>query len=254
MTQSTPILIGHRGARGEAPENTLQGFEWAWRNGIHSFEFDLQLSSDNEIYILHDEDLARTCGVSGRAADRTLAELVTLDARKVGPPWPVECHIPALKDVLDLLLQAPDSVEQVQLEVKSTDTNTLMRLCDQLTTMLGELPPNLLEKCVVTSFHPLVPQLVQKAGVKGLRQGLAVEVEKVLQALLKTPSPPYDLVALNHQMVSREVVDQLRAKGLAVSTWTVNASQDWQRVCDAGVDSVITDYPLRMQQILQDRF
>ncbi|GAA3978456.1 glycerophosphodiester phosphodiesterase [Allohahella marinimesophila] len=249
-----PILIGHRGARGEAPENTLQGFEWAWTNGIRSFEFDLQLSADGELFILHDEDLIRTCGVAGRAADLSLEALRAFDGRKVGPPWPAPCRIPALQEVLDLLLQAPEQVEQVQLEVKTTDTATLKRLCDRLSAALASLPKTLLTKCVVTSFNPLVPGLIQAADVTGLRQGLAVEDKPVLQALLTNSMSGLDLVALNHQMVTGEVVQRLRHMGLEVSCWTVNASQDWQRVCAAGVDSVITDHPLRMQQIQQHQF
>ena len=87
-----PVLIGHRGARGEAPENTLQGFIWAWQQGIRSFEFDLQLSTDGILYILHDEDLARTCGVPGRAADLSFQDLRTLDARKGGST--LACRLP----------------------------------------------------------------------------------------------------------------------------------------------------------------
>ena len=156
--------------------------------------------------------------------------------------------------MLELLLSNPEAVEQVQLEVKTSDSSTLTRLCEKLTAMLAKLPDELRTKCVVTSFNPLVPQLVQRTGVAGLRQGLAVESESLLRSLLTVPALPYDVIALNHQLVTPAVVEQLNRKAIEVSCWTVNASHDWLHVREAGVASIITDYPTRMQQILQGVF
>ena len=68
-----PLKIGHRGAAGEAPENTLASFELAWRQGADGIEFDVQLSSDGVPMVIHDARLpaplpgADGCGNIGRA-------------------------------------------------------------------------------------------------------------------------------------------------------------------------------------------
>jgi len=76
----TPRVIGHRGACGHAPENTLASFRKAAELGVRWVEFDAALSSDGEIVLFHDDTLKRTTGRAGRLAETTWADLQGLDA------------------------------------------------------------------------------------------------------------------------------------------------------------------------------
>src|ERR1700694_1070503 len=71
---------GHRGAMSLAPENTLAAFALAREVGADGVEFDVQLSADGEVVIIHDHTLERTTDGRGAVAERTLAELKKLDA------------------------------------------------------------------------------------------------------------------------------------------------------------------------------
>lgn len=78
MTQ----IYGHRGAKGEAPENTLTSFQQCLKHGVRHCELDLHLSADNELMVIHDTTLKRTTGRRGKVAEHASADLATYDARK----------------------------------------------------------------------------------------------------------------------------------------------------------------------------
>ncbi|CAN0461202.1 unnamed protein product, partial [Phaeothamnion confervicola] len=94
-------LIGHRGARNEAPENTLAGFAHARALGLTAIELDLRQTRDGEVVVIHDATVDRTTNGSGAVAELSLAELRTLDARSVHLDWPEAVTIPTLAEVLD---------------------------------------------------------------------------------------------------------------------------------------------------------
>ncbi len=101
-----PVKIwAHRGSSGRYPENTLQAFEAAAKiKGLCGIELDIQLSKDNEIVVIHDENLDRTTSGSGPVKDHTLKELkkLKIKARSFGPFKRSE-RIPTMREVLDLL-------------------------------------------------------------------------------------------------------------------------------------------------------
>ncbi len=88
------LIYGHRGARGEAPENTLAGFHRALAAGASRVELDLRLSSDEELVVIHDETVNRTTDGRGLVAHKSVAELARLDARRAGPDWPDPQSVP----------------------------------------------------------------------------------------------------------------------------------------------------------------
>ena len=75
-----PAVIGHRGACGHAPENTLASIHKAAALGVRWVEFDTKLSRDGHVILFHDDKLKRTTGAPGAVADRDLADLQSLDA------------------------------------------------------------------------------------------------------------------------------------------------------------------------------
>lgn len=79
------LIYGHRGAKGEAPENTLKSFQQCLAHGVTRCELDLHLSADNELMVIHDPTLKRTTGKRGKVVEHPAAELVKIDARKGGP-------------------------------------------------------------------------------------------------------------------------------------------------------------------------
>ena len=78
LTATHPLIIGHRGAGADAPENTLAAFALALEQNADGIEFDVQLSADGVPVIIHDDTVDRTCNGTGRVTDLTLAELQAL--------------------------------------------------------------------------------------------------------------------------------------------------------------------------------
>ena len=108
------LIYGHRGAKGEAPENTLASFEQCLKHGVRRCELDLHLSKDGELMVIHDPTLKRTTDRRGKVIEHTAADLVTYDARKGGPGWLQPCPIPRLEELFEKC-----DFEHWQLEVKS---------------------------------------------------------------------------------------------------------------------------------------
>ncbi|KXS52255.1 MAG: glycerophosphoryl diester phosphodiesterase, partial [Marinobacter sp. T13-3] len=95
------IVYGHRGAKGEAPENTLPAFNHAYRQGIRHFELDLVLSKDGIPVLVHDLTVDRTTSHKGNVGNYNVAELAAMDARRNVTGWPTRTGIPTLEQLLD---------------------------------------------------------------------------------------------------------------------------------------------------------
>ena len=109
-------IIGHRGARREAPENTLAGFRHLRSLGIDHVELDVRLSADHQLVVLHDTTVNRTTNGKGAAREMTATALGALNAAASFPGWQEATPIPLLRDVLT---EWPE-LESIQLEVKTT--------------------------------------------------------------------------------------------------------------------------------------
>src|ERR1700694_1997865 len=94
---------GHRGAMSLAPENTLAAFALAREVGADGVEFDVQMSADGELVIIHDQPLGRTPEGGGAVANHSLAELKQLDAGRWFDARYAGERIPTLQEVIDLL-------------------------------------------------------------------------------------------------------------------------------------------------------
>src|SRR5215472_12885505 len=100
-----PRIIGHRGAKATAPENTLAGIRQARREGAAWVEFDVKLTADGHPILMHDDTLERTTDGQGPVAAARLADIRRLDAgSKFGPAWQGE-RVPLLSEALSVLAE-----------------------------------------------------------------------------------------------------------------------------------------------------
>ncbi|MFH4052427.1 glycerophosphodiester phosphodiesterase family protein, partial [Acinetobacter baumannii] len=90
-------IIGHRGARREAPENTLGGFQYIKNLGIRGVEFDIRQLQDQELVVIHDDNFLRTAGVDQIVEHSTLAQALSFDHRQNWPNWPTSEPTPIVK-------------------------------------------------------------------------------------------------------------------------------------------------------------
>jgi glycerophosphoryl diester phosphodiesterase len=229
------IIYGHRGAKGEAPENTLAAFRHAYRQGTTRFELDLALSRDGMPVIIHDLTLERTTGQPGKVADKTVTELAALDARRNTTPWPEPAGVPSLAD----LQKACPEFEHLQLEVKTDNRQRLNILCNRLTEWIQR--NHLKQRTVITSSDTWFLQEAKRRD-RQIKTGLVAD-RRFPNPVKQAARMDCDYLCLNWRICSSSMVEAAHKSNLHVSTWTVNRIHDMLELEKRGVDSIITDYP-----------
>ncbi len=228
-------IIGHRGARYEAPENTVEGFVWAQQQGCRDFELDIQLSRDHELMVFHDTTLWRTTGLRGRMSAVHSQHLRTLDARRSSPGWFLPARIPTLKEIVDC---APHC-RTWQFEVKSDSRYRLTVLAQKLARFIHL---NRLQSCAyVTSGNRWFLKHF-KLLHPAIHTGYVAEWT-VPNPIITAQELQCGILCLNDALATPERVEEAKDKGLDVSVWTVNKIERMRELSQLRVDSVITDIP-----------
>lgn len=228
------LIYGHRGALGEAPENTLVSFQVCLAAGVTRCELDLRLSKDGQLMVIHDASLKRTTGRRGKVSQFTAQQLMAMDARHNTAPWPTPCPIPSLEQLFE---QCP--FEHWQLEVKEAS----QRRAEQIVVAIDELSRRfaLQDKVVITSSSRTVLRTAQRLTPQ-LARGLVAEyawLDPVKSALRYGCK----LLVLSRNLATAQRLLKAQQAGLHVSVWTVNEPALMRRLVNYGVDSLITDFP-----------
>lgn len=235
-------LFGHRGAAGEAPENTIAGCLHAIERGVKRIEIDLQLSSDGQIVIVHDDTVNRTTKDKGRVKRFTARQLAAMDARQFGPQWPrkQDAGIPTLEE----LLQATKALHQYQLEVKPGPKAEMREIAGQLAERFKARREA--ARVIITSSDAF---LLHEVGTRApwLSRGMVATQGRHLN-VAKDLGLQY--FCARHTLCSAAMVRRAHAAGMHVSCWTVNEPNEVRRLHKAKVDSVISDYPSMVLPLL----
>jgi glycerophosphoryl diester phosphodiesterase len=231
-------IIGHRGARNEAPENTVEGFIHAQQNGCQHFELDIQLSSDKELIVYHDKTLKRTSGLNQKLSQLPYAQLSKIDARLNTPGWETPCFIASLEEVF---LAVPNTISW-QFEVKTGRRDSLIIILDKLISFIKAY--NLYEKCHVTSTNKWFLKCLKLKEPK-------IEIGFVCEYLHQRPVQSCidinaSLLVLNEKLASKKIIAAAEAANIEVSCWTVNDISKIDKLLSFGIKSIITDQPTHM--------
>lgn len=164
-------LVAHRGYPLRYPENTLVGIEAALRLGAKHVEIDVQLTADRAPVLFHDRDLKRICGVPGAVHERSLAELLELDAhdpRRFGNEF-IGVRPATLGDFCSLLGRFPEAAALVEVKRIAVERFGVEAVVE---TVLRELGP-VADRCTLISFAPEVLEEARRRGRE--RLGLVLE-------------------------------------------------------------------------------
>jgi glycerophosphoryl diester phosphodiesterase len=237
------ILLGHRGARGEAPENTIAGFSYALNVGVEVLELDVRLSADRRLVVIHDDTVDRTTTSSGRVADFTADELAAMDARGTYPGWPERVGVPALDDVLAAVHRGG-----LAIEIKRDAAERLEVVGALLVDAVRR--HGVAERVRVSSFEPTALEIMRR---------LAPELPRAYIGKYDTPAFLDTAVALGCVLADvpiatgyPEVVRDAHARGLRVCGWPGNTPEDARRLVEWGVDAITTDYPTTLLAALRE--
>ncbi len=233
-------IIGHRGARGEAPENTLGGFQYLRDLGVRAVEFDVRQLKDRCLTVIHDDNFLRTAGVSCYLYDCNEADLVHYDHRYDWAHWPQKETTPKLTQVLNLL----SDFEHIEVEVKEVPS---MAEAEQLTETLEQHLQGLEHQVIITSFDEKILSALQQKH-SGFKRGLLVETDLQAKAIEKAHALDCQHIGWMDQLASQDMIQLSHLAQLNISVWTVNDIERAKALRDAGVHGLITDIPKVMQQ------
>ncbi|WP_026708239.1 glycerophosphodiester phosphodiesterase [Flavobacterium frigidarium] len=224
------LKIGHRGAKGYEPENTLIGFEKALALGVDQIELDIHLSADGEIMVIHDETIDRTTNGSGCVNSLTCTELQQFRIKE-------QQHIPTLIEVLNLI----DRKCSVNIEIKSTN------LADKLVTVLEQF---------ITKKHWKFSQFIVSSfewdtleKVRSLNPEISIGVltdTNIEDALAFAKKIRAQAINPDFQLLSKYNVSAMQQAGFQVFPWTVNEIEDIKKIQSYKVDGIISDFPDRL--------
>ena len=241
------LLFGHRGAAGEAPENTLVGFIHAFEKAsVRCFEFDVRLTKDEHLAVIHDPTIDRTTNGTGRVGDYSLVELQKFDAGSPDEYYPLRPYIPSLEEVLDGYAQ---SIMNFQIEIKPDSPEIIERVASLTIAAINRYA--IAEKTVVTSFDPYALECVHKNS-KNQRCGL-ISFDYTLDVLETAISLDcYNVCIPITTINGKELTEIAHGKGLQTTGWLGNSHEDIDTLLSWGVLSITTNYPTQIRRYLTE--
>ena len=249
-----PRVIAHRGASAGYPENTLEAFRAAVKDGAPYLELDVHMTRDGTVVVSHDPNLKRTTGRDAEISELTWVEVAAADAGYNFTPgdgtYPFRdraIRIPALEAVLSAFGRALFVVEVKQ------ERPSLVR------AMLAAIDRAGMRRRVMVASEHQEPLDEVRALAPGIPTNFSsLEVAAFMQAMARhddTWRAPGDAMQVppeyeSWRLVTAEIVAFAHRLGVEVHAWTVNAAAQMREMLDLGVDGIITDHPARLLRIL----
>ena len=233
-----PTVMAHRGLSADAPENTLYAFSDAISVGADFIELDVQQTRDGVLVVMHDSNLKRTTGVNKDIWDVDYADIQNLDAGSWFDPAYANARIPTLEETLQFV----DKRAKLNIEIKPTKhgSDTLEQDVAELVTQYQYT-----DACYVTSFSYGSLKKVKEANPE-IRTGYLMSVAYGQFYSLKYA----DAFSLNKVFVTSQVVNAAHQQGKQIFAWTVNGMSEVRSLCNLHVDSIITDDPVMVQNVI----
>lgn len=274
MNATHPLVIAHRGARSLAPENTMAAAQKAFELGADLWELDVAVTADDELILMHDDTLERTCSAKEVFPDRnpwnvwdfTLEEIRSLDCgswyESKDPFGEIEAGNVTPEELASYAgIQAPNLREaleftrengwRVNIELKEQPDQVKSRIIvDKTIALIEELDMDRDQQVVISSFNHDYLREVHRLNpgipVQAITQKLIGDLDLYLKEIgTDTVNPK-----INNWSYQR--MTELEAQGIHFNVWTVNDELVMKALIKSGVSGIITDYPGALIQLLNE--
>jgi glycerophosphoryl diester phosphodiesterase len=235
---AAPIVVGHRGAAGLAPENTLASFRRALESGVTWLELDVHLTRDGVPVCFHDNRLDRVTAERGLIAEWDWAALARIPVLSwaFDGAYP-DATIPSLEAVLREL--PADTHFLVELKSDPEREEALVHTTLELLDATGAA-----HRCRIISFEPTLLRLCREmAGAASPPLGVLVSQRNAEQLVPLARELDAEAIHPPHEVLNADLVAAARAEGWRICSWTVNTREAVLQVAVLGVEEVTTDYP-----------
>jgi len=227
-----PIIFGHRGASSSEPENTMRAFTQAFQDGADGIEFDVRLTADNQMVVIHDSLIDRTSNGFGSVRKKTYQELLGFDFGNGE-------KIPLLEEVLKKF----GNQKWLNIEIKEQGFEK------QLLEMLDKL--KIKQKYVISSFKISVIRKIKELNCEIPTAFLFQAIQFNLQSLISETQ--CEGIHLKHTIVNKRLISEARYYNLAVRAWTVDSQRKAWKLTKLGIDGIITNNPKKLILYLKEK-
>ncbi len=230
LPMKKPAIIGHRGARSLAPENTVSAIEKALEFGASYVELDVRITKDDILVILHDEKLNRMTNGAGFLSQTEYSELSELKVKR-------KEAVPKLADILETFGGKCGIILDIKTRKAMIPAYKVVKKADML------------DRVIFTSKDGIaVAQLKDKEKARtgyscDDRKANIMQVAKILGTCAIFPE---------YKLVSQELVDKAHENDMEVFVWTINCPIKMKKLALLDVDGIITDRPDKLQKVLTE--
>lgn len=251
-----PVVYAHRGGALLWPGNTLLAFDEALKAGADVLEMDVRATSDGELVVIHNSTVDETTNGSGRVGCYKLADLQRLDAGyRFGPDeFPYRgkgLTIPTLEEVFERYEKRDVCMN---IEIKQIMPSLVDRFCEvvEKNGMSNRVLVASFYTSVLKKIRKRLPQLASSAGTRQLFVfyllnwlGLAGRYHLPVRALqFWSNIGPFPII-------TERLVTAAHRYNFEIHGWTVNKTEEMERLINLGVDGIITDDPVRLLELVQ---
>ncbi|MFK7850066.1 MAG: glycerophosphodiester phosphodiesterase family protein [Akkermansiaceae bacterium] len=238
-TKVDAVVIAHRGASADAPENTMAAIELAINAKSDWVEIDVQETASGEILVFHDKDFMRMSNSPTTLRDVTSEQVAKLDIGSWFDPKFSDQRTPTLQEVLELCRGRSG----VLIELKYYGGEE--RLEERVINIVEKL--NMVDQVKIMSLKLEGVEKVRKLRPKwsvGLLSSVAVgDLTKL----------DIDFLGLNASSVSNRLINRARRAGIHIYVWTVNEPATMSSMLSRGIDGLITDRPHTSRTVVDER-
>lgn len=232
-------IIGHRGGAAGYPENTLIAFRKAVELGADGVEFDVQLTKDGEVVVIHDEFIDRTMNGSGLVKDHTLEDLRELNVGEFFDSNFKEEKIPTLREVLEVV----KDLEIINIELKNY--LEYPKLEDKVLNLVEEF--EIRDKVIISSFNHYSLEKLKKLQ-PAIKTG-ALMMSKMINPADYAFKRGFNSLHMHFLTFDQQIIEKSYFMGIKTCAYTVNYPSAAADLLKKGIDMIITDDIEMLQKV-----
>ena len=253
------LVIAHRGGGGLAPENTMEAFRKGVALGSDILELDIRASEDGVLMVIHDESVERISNGDGNVHQKNLKYLKELDAgyrwtNDGGKTYPFRDRGITIPTLEELFQEFPDMRMNIDIKQKSPSIvepfgHLIRKYRREDRTLVASFDHDTLEH-----FRTIFPEVLTAAGEKEARRFIYMHLFG-LGWLAPLKCAAFQLPEFNGNMriLTKRFIRAAHRRGMQVHPWTIDSYKDLQRFIDLGVDGIMTNFPDRLQELLNGK-
>lgn len=232
-----PSIIGHRGAKAYAPENTIESIHTAADMGCKWVEFDVKITKDFVPILMHDDTLERTTNGHGNVADLTYAELADLEAGSWFGESFSGIKIPTLEDAIDVVLARDLGINLEIKPCEGRDKETAEAILDIMSQIWDDR-----DRLLISSFSHVSLEIAADMAGDWYR-GLLLDSEPIPNWAEVADYLEATTINIDGNTATREFVEDIMDTGRPILAYTINDPQKAKQLRQWGVDGFFTDMP-----------